>query len=121
MLTKSKTETLPWIEKYRPSNLNDIISHERIISTLKTFINNRCVPHLLFYGPSGTGKTSTITACAKELYGKYYPFMVMELNASDDRGIEVVRNRIKQFVEGQSVFFGESQMAIYQCQHSKLP
>ncbi len=102
-------KTLPWVEKYRPKSINDIISHTNIISTLKTFIKNRCLPHLLFYGPSGTGKTSTITACAKELYGKYYHFMVMELNASDDRGIEVVRNKIKQFVTSQSVFFGETE------------
>lgn len=109
--TKSKEifKTLPWVEKYRPSNINEILSHTTIVDTLKTFINNRTLPHLLFYGPSGTGKTSTITACARELYGKYYHFMVMELNASDDRGIEVVRNKIKQFVTSQSVFFGENE------------
>lgn len=55
-----------------------------------------------------THNTSSITACAKELYGKYFPFMVMELNASDDRGIEVVRNKIKQFVMSKNVFFGEN-------------
>ena len=102
------TSTLPWTEKYRPKLLDEIISHDRIISTLKTFINNRSLPHLLFYGPAGSGKTSTIMAVAKQLYGKYYPFMVMELNASDDRGIEVVRNKIKQFVTSKSVFFGET-------------
>lgn len=101
-------DTLPWIEKYRPKLLDEIISHDEVISTLKTFIKNRCIPHLLFYGPPGTGKTSTIIACAKELYGEYYPYMVMELNASDDRGIEVVRTRIKQFVTSDSVFFGKS-------------
>lgn len=101
--------TLPWIEKYRPKVLDDVISHGKIINTLKTFIENKCLPHLLFYGPSGTGKTSVITACAKELYGKYYSFMVMELNASDDRGIEVVRNRIKQFVTSKNVFFGKNE------------
>lgn len=99
-------DTLPWVEKYRPSSLDDIISHNHIISTLQTFIDNNCLPHLLFYGQPGTGKTSVISACAKALYGKYYHFMVMELNASDDRGIEVVRSKIKQFVSGQSVFFG---------------
>src|SRR5439155_26125868 len=84
---KRQFDTLPWIEKYRPSTLNEIMSHDEIISTLKIFIKNRCLPHLLFYGPPGTGKTSLIMACAKELYGKYFPYMVMELNASDDRGI----------------------------------
>jgi len=50
-------DTLPWIEKYRPKSLDGIISHYEVISTLKTFIKNRCIPHLLFYGPPGTGKT----------------------------------------------------------------
>jgi replication factor C subunit 3/5 len=102
------TDTLPWIEKYRPQHLSDIISHEHIINTLKIFINNRCLPHLLFYGPPGCGKTSTITALAKELYNRYHTTMVMELNASDDRGIEVVRDKIKKFVMAQNVFFGNS-------------
>jgi replication factor C subunit 3/5 len=99
---------LPWIEKYRPHVLDNIISHTEIIATLKTFITKRCIPHLLLYGPSGTGKTSTIMSCAEELYGEYYPFMVMELNASDDRGIEVVRSKIKQFVISENVFFGKN-------------
>lgn len=105
---KQQQDTLPWIEKYRPSTLNEIVSHDEIISTLRIFIKNRCLPHLLFYGPPGSGKTSTITATAKELYGKYFDFMVMELNASDDRGIEVVRNKIKQFVISKNVFFGKN-------------
>ncbi len=100
--------TLPWIEKYRPTDLGDIVSQDETIGTLRKFIAGNCLPHLLFYGPPGTGKTSTITACAKEIYGEYVDVMVMELNASDDRGIEVVRNKIKKFVASQSVFFGES-------------
>ncbi len=103
-------DTLPWVEKYRPSNLNNIISQNQVISVLKKFIEERCLPHLLFYGPPGTGKTSTIMACAKELYGEYYPYMVMELNASDDRGIEVVRNRIIKFANKKNVFFGKDPM-----------
>lgn len=101
-------DTLPWIEKYRPMTLDEVVSHDEIISTLRIFIKNRCIPHLLLYGPPGSGKTSTITAAAKELYGKYFNYMVMELNASDDRGIEVVRNKIKQFVMSQNVFFGKT-------------
>jgi replication factor C subunit 3/5 len=103
-----KNTTLPWIEKYRPSKLDDIMSHSEIISTVKVCIQNKCLPHLLFYGPPGTGKTSLITAAAKELYGKYFPFMVMELNASDDRGIETVRSKIKQFVMSKNVFYGNT-------------
>lgn len=96
-------DTLPWIEKYRPFSLNDIISQDDVIGVLKEFIKNKCLPHLLLYGPPGTGKTSTITACAKELYKDDYPYMVMELNASDDRGIEVVRNRIIKFANTKSL------------------
>jgi len=100
-------KTLPWIEKYRPDNLDDIIFHQDIINTLKNFINNKCLPHLLFYGPPGSGKTSTITSCANKLYGEYSKFMVLELNASDDRGIEVVRTKIKQFATSKSVFYND--------------
>lgn len=96
---------LPWIEKYRPKKLNDIVAHNEIRGVLKKFIDNKNLPHLLFYGPPGTGKTSCIMACAKELYGKKCSLMVLELNASDDRGIEVVRNRIKRFVISRSVFY----------------
>jgi len=98
--------TLPWIEKYRPQSLDEIISQNNIVNTLRKFIDNKTLPHLLLYGPPGTGKTSAISACARDLYGKYYPFMVMELNASDDRGIEVVRTRIKQFVSAKNTFYG---------------
>jgi replication factor C subunit 3/5 len=102
---KFQQETLPWIEKYRPEVLDQIISHDEIINTLQVFIKNKCVPHLLFYGPPGSGKTSTIMAAAKQLYGKFFNHMVMELNASDDRGIDVVRNRIKRFVISKNVYF----------------
>jgi replication factor C subunit 3/5 len=102
------SNTLPWIEKYRPNTLDGILSHGDIIGTIKIFIQNRCIPHLLFYGPPGSGKTSTITAAARELYGKYFNYMVKELNASNDRGIEVVRNEIKQFVMSKNVFFGKT-------------
>lgn len=99
-----KDVLLPWIEKYRPGSLDGIISHEHIINSLKLFKKNKNMQHLLFYGPPGTGKTSTILAYARELYGKNFNFMVMELNASDDRGIEVVRNKIKQFVSSDNIF-----------------
>jgi len=105
---QGQVDTLPWIEKYRPATFDRIVSHTEIINTLKIFIKNRCIPHVLFYGPPGTGKTTMINICAKELYGKYYPYMVMELNASDDRGIETVRNKIKQFVMSSNVFFGKT-------------
>jgi len=98
--------SLPWIEKYRPTTLDNIVSHENIICSLNMFIKRKCLPHLLFYGPPGCGKTSTIMALAKELYGDNAGYMVMELNASDDRGIEVVREKIKKFVMAQNTFLG---------------
>jgi len=95
---------LPWVEKYRPNTLDDLISHAEIISTIKKFIDNEQLPHLLFYGPPGTGKTSTILAVAKELYGaKNLKKMVLELNASDQRGIDVVRTEILNFASSRSL------------------
>jgi replication factor C subunit 3/5 len=88
---------LPWVEKYRPNNLTDIISHKEIISTLTNLISNSKIPHMIFYGPPGTGKTTTILACAREIYGPDYRSMILELNGSDDRGINVVREQIKNF------------------------
>lgn len=71
---------------------------------LNKLIDSSKLPHLLFYGPPGTGKTSTITACAKKLYGNNYKSMALELNASDDRGIDVVRNEIKEFAGTRKLF-----------------
>jgi len=96
---------LPWVEKYRPDGLDELISHEDIIATIRTFISNDKLPHLLFYGPPGTGKTSTILACAKEIYpAKLFNSMVLELNASDDRGIGIVRGQILNFASTRTIF-----------------
>jgi len=96
---------LPWVEKYRPNALEDLISHEDIIKTIRTFIEKDKLPHLLFYGPPGTGKTSTILACAKEIYPKkIFNSMVLELNASDDRGIGIVRGQIMNFASTRTIF-----------------
>ena len=89
--------SLMWTEKYRPSSLGDIVSQDATINTLKTFLNSAKLPHLLFYGPPGVGKTSTILAIAKEMYGPKYKSYILELNASDTRGIGVVINEIKGF------------------------
>ena len=84
---------LPFVEKYRPNSLEGIIAHDEIITTIKKFIETKRMPHLLFHGPPGTGKTSCIVAVAKHLYGQTnYKNMILELNASDDRGINVVRD-----------------------------
>ena len=92
------------VEKYRPSKLDDIIYHKEIINTLKKLIKNNKFPHTIFFGQPGTGKTSTIISCAKEIYGEKYNSMVLELNGSDDRGIGIVRNKIKDFSEYNQLF-----------------
>ena len=84
--------------------MNDLVAHEDIISTINRLIDAGKLPHLLLYGPPGTGKTSTVLACAHKLYGKHFASMVLELNASDDRGIEVVREKIKEFASTRIMF-----------------
>ncbi|KAG8597875.1 hypothetical protein GDO81_002417 [Engystomops pustulosus] len=99
------SRNLPWVEKYRPQTLDDLISHQDILSTIQRFISEDKLPHLLFYGPPGTGKTSTILACAKQLYkDKEFNSMVLELNASDDRGIDIVRGPILSFASTRTIF-----------------
>ncbi len=89
---------ISWVEKFRPKNLNEVESQEDIIISLKNCIKTKNIPHLLFFGPSGCGKTSTILALAKEIFGvKYWDDRVIELNASDERGIKVVREKIKRY------------------------
>ena len=88
-----------WVEKNRPNNLNEICYQEDVKSGLKNFVKNNNIPHLLFFGPSGSGKTSTIIALAKEMFGPYYKERIRELNASDERGINVVREKIKNFAQ----------------------
>ncbi|GAA6020175.1 hypothetical protein JCM8202_002563 [Rhodotorula sphaerocarpa] len=92
-------DNLPWVEKYRPATLDDVVAHKDIVSTIDQFISKNRVPHLLFYGPPGTGKTSTILAVARKIYGSGALLRnnCLELNASDDRGIDVVREQIKNF------------------------
>jgi replication factor C subunit 3/5 len=95
---------LPWVEKYRPDKIEDIISHDQNIETIKKLLESNSLPHLLFHGSSGTGKTSTIMALSKKIYGNNYRLMVMKLDASDDRGINSVREDIKGFAEKSNMF-----------------
>lgn len=99
-------ESLPWVEKYRPSTLDELISHGDIISTINDLIEKNRMPHLLLYGPPGTGKTSTILACARKMNGPKASSMILELNASDDRGIDVVREQIVNFASSRQLFSG---------------
>lgn len=100
-------DTLPWVEKYRPNALADVSGHQDILATINKFVDSNRLPHLLLYGPPGTGKTSTVLALARRIYGnKNMRQMVLELNASDDRGIDVVREQIKTFSSTKQIFAG---------------
>jgi len=95
---------LPWIEKYRPLSFDNIISNEKNLTILQNMLLGGSLPHLLFSGISGTGKTSTINVLVKSLYGNNSNLMVMKLDASDDRGINSVREEIKGFAEKKNMF-----------------
>lgn len=92
---------LLWAEKYRPRSLKDIVNQEEIVKRLLKFAEERNMPHLLFAGPPGTGKTTAALALAYDLYGNEWRRYVLELNASDERGITVIRNKVKEFARSK--------------------
>ena len=93
-----------WVDKYRPQTFEEICGQENFVKRVKAFIQSRNLPHLLFAGAPGTGKTTTAHVVAKELYGKDgLGGNFLELNASDDRGIDVIRNQIKEFAKLKSL------------------
>ena len=93
-----------WIEKYRPTCINEVIGQDNIVYLLQKMSENNYLPNMLFYGKSGTGKTSLIHAILKNFYKSNNIFTVMKLDASDDRGINTVRDEIKGFAEKLSLF-----------------
>jgi len=91
-------DALPWVEKYRPKSVDEVVFQDEVTQTLRKALETGNLPHLLFYGPPGTGKTSTILAIALQLYGpEEKQNRVLEHNASDERGINVVRTKVKDF------------------------
>ncbi len=86
-----------WTEKYRPRKLDEVAGQDHIISNIKSYVRRKNLPHLIFSGPAGVGKTAAAVAMARELFEDTWSENFTELNASDERGIEVVRNKIKNF------------------------
>jgi len=96
-MSENPTDYIPWVEKYRPQRLQDVVGQEVAVQRLQAYVKQKNVPHLLFAGPAGTGKTTSALALARELYGADFRGSFLELNASDERGIDVVRGKIKDF------------------------
>jgi replication factor C small subunit len=92
-----------WAEKYRPKSLKEIINQKEIVERLKSFVQTKNVPHCIFAGPPGTGKTTAALCMARDLYGQTYREHLMELNASDERGIKMVRETVKTFARTRSI------------------
>lgn len=97
--TAKRTFELPWVEKYRPNVIKDIVGNSEAVSRLQVIAEEGNMPNIILAGPPGTGKTTSILCLAHELLGRNFKEAVLELNASDDRGIDVVRNKIKMFAQ----------------------
>lgn len=111
-LTARTQQHLPWVEKYRPECLDDVIGNGDTVNTIRTLVDGDpesgrvcSLPHMLIYGKPGTGKTTTAITASKQMYGKSWPYMMLELNASDDRGIDVVRQKIIGFIGTRNVMY----------------
>ncbi|MCW4006637.1 MAG: replication factor C small subunit [Candidatus Bathyarchaeota archaeon] len=109
----AKEEALMWVEKYRPKKLDEVVGLKDVVESLKAFMRNpKTMPHLLFAGIPGTGKTTLALCIARELYGENWRTFTLELNASDERGIDTVRERVKDFSRYSRTAFGNVPFAL---------
>jgi len=92
-----------WTEKYRPRMLSEVVGQPSIVQRLQTLLERRALPHCLFVGPAGVGKTTCALALARELFGESWHSNFLELNASDERGIDTIRNKVKDFARTMAV------------------
>jgi len=92
-----------WTEKYRPSKFSEVKGQKEIVEKVEAFIKQNNMPHLLFTGPAGVGKTTLALVASKELFGESWRQNILELNASDERGIDVVRNKVKDFARTKAI------------------
>src|SRR3990167_3509867 len=96
-------ENALWTEKYRPSDFSEIKGQKEIVKRVKAFVEQQNLPHLMFTGPAGVGKTSLALVIAKNLFRDIWHQNFLELNASDERGIDVVRNKVKDFARTRAI------------------
>ena len=92
-----------WTEKYRPKRLDEVIGQKEVVEKLKIFVKRKNMPHLLFAGPAGTGKTTCAMAIARELFGEGWKSNFLEMNASDERGIDTIRTKVKDFARTKAI------------------
>lgn len=97
------TEQHIWIEKYRPKNFDEIKGQEVIVSKIRAFVNQKNLPHLLFAGPAGVGKSTLALVIARTLFADSWKNNFIEFNASDERGIDVIRNKVKDFARTKAI------------------
>merc|ERR1719420_529353 len=95
----AERDGLPWVEKYRPDKIDDVAQQEEVVSALRNSLSTGELPNLLFYGPPGTGKTTVALALVQQFFGKDWRSRVREMNASDERGISAVREKVKTFAQ----------------------
>ena len=100
---EDENKAMMWTEKYRPQDFSDIKGQAQIVEKVKAFVDQKNMPHLLFAGLAGTGKTSLALVIAKKLFGPGYRTNLLELNASDERGIDIIRNKVKDFARTRAI------------------